>query len=122
MRVPSFRILALLLILAGASLGLFAGSLLAGSAPPAQGRRTDPYIDAQVDEYTTRFGLDATGASRVRHEFEQLRGTVRAKRMEILARHQAELDALVEETGERIRRIVREHGTAATDAGSSGSR
>jgi hypothetical protein len=122
MRVPSFRILALLLVLAGGSLGLFAGSLLAGSPGPTTTRPTDPYVDAQVTEYTTRFGLDAAGAGRVRHEFEQLRGRVRAKRMEILARHQDELDALVEETGERIRRIVREHGTPGAGTEADGTR
>lgn len=111
MRAPSFRIVALLLVLGGGCLGLFAGSLLAGSrgAPPAI--KTDPYMDGQVADYVRRFGLDTDGASLVRIELEQMRAALRAKRNEILDRHQAELDEVSEATAERLKRIVKEHGT-----------
>lgn len=112
LRAPSFRVLALLLVLGGGCLGLFAGSLLAGSrsAPPAV--KTDPSMDGQVAEYVRHFGLDTEGASLVRVELEQMRAALRAKRNEILGRHQDELDAVSEDTAERLKRIVEAHGTA----------
>ena len=57
LRAPSFRVLALLLVLGGGCLGLFAGSLLAGSRGAAPTVKTDPYMDGQVADYVRRFGL-----------------------------------------------------------------
>lgn len=117
LRAPSFRVLALLLVLGGGCLGLFAGSLLAGSRGAAPTVKTDPYMDGQVADYVRRFGLDTEGASLVRIELEQMRAALRAKRNEILGRHQDELDTVSEATKERLKQIVKKHGTTAPAAG-----
>lgn len=46
-----------------------------------------------------------------------MRAALRAKRNEILGRHQDELDTVSEATAERLKQIVKKHGTTAPAAG-----
>ena len=105
MIVPPFRLIAGLLVLGGASLGLLAGNLMA-SRPQAPAHRGDPRIEAQVEQYREHFALDAERADRVRHELQALQQALRDKRLELQRRHRAEFEALKDETYKRIVRIV----------------
>lgn len=105
MTAPRFHLLAGLLLLGGASLGFFGGHLLAG-APAAAHGRADRRIEAQVEHYRTTYGLDAGATERVRDALASLRLAIQQKRIDLQARHQAEFDALVAETGRRIQDIV----------------
>lgn len=77
MRLPyvSVRLVAVLMLLAGASLGLFAArALWAGKAEPAVSAHLNPAVEAKVRLYVSYYGLDARQAEQIRMlltEFDQ---------------------------------------------------
>ena len=94
-----------LTLLAGVSVGLFAGQVLGrkefGAPPPLH-----PGVERQVEAYVARYGLDAVKADQVRAilveyraEVERLFGVLRAK-------HQDEFRPLAEKANARMKAVL----------------
>jgi hypothetical protein len=105
--LTSLRTVALLMLVAGASLGVLAGTLFA-----ARDHATEPVVDAWVEErvklYAERYGLDAPRADAIRHELQRHRHDVRTLIMDLRAKHAEAFRSLVERTESRITGIIGE--------------
>ncbi|MDJ0520888.1 MAG: hypothetical protein QNJ90_02320 [Planctomycetota bacterium] len=101
----SLRSIALLMLAAGVSLGVFAGSLVANKKPDPR-----PVLDRQIEErvklYREYFALDDARTDEVRQELTRHRNELRKLLLRLRSEHKDEFSALVEATERRIRAIT----------------
>ncbi len=101
----SLRSIALLMLAAGVSLGVFAGTLVANKRPDPQ-----PVLNRQIEErvklYREVYGLDDTRTGEVRRELMMHRQELRKLLMRLRREHQDEFKTLVDRTERRIRAIT----------------
>jgi hypothetical protein len=115
MRLPhvSVRLVAVLMLLAGGSLGVFAArTLWAGREEPVAPQHLNPAIDAKVRLYVSYYGLDAQKAEQIRlllTEFDQR--TLQLYRR-LRAENPVEFEVLRDEIDAQIRDIIAPAGAA----------
>lgn len=104
----SLRSIALLMLLAGGSLGVFAGTLMANR----QQEDSTPTLERQVEErvrlYRDMYGLDETKTAAVRQVLIAHKREVRTKLLELHRLHQDEFRKLVHETEGRLALLLEE--------------
>lgn len=110
--IPPLRIVAILMLLAGLALGVFASRALraVGSNvllvdPP---RGTGSRIELLVDEYRQAFRLDQGQADRVRRELQRYDRSVAGLIWELRQSHADRFRTLFEECSQHIRTILDE--------------
>ncbi len=101
----SLRSIALLMLAAGVSLGVFAGTLVANKKPDPR-----PQLNRQIEErvklYREYYGLDDLKTDEVRRELSRHRSEVRSLLLRLRSEHQNEFSDLVAGTERRIRAIT----------------
>lgn len=101
----SLRSIALLMLAAGVSLGVFAGTLVANKKPDPR-----PVLDRQIEErvklYREYYGLDTARTDEVRRELTRHRYELRKLLLRLRSEHQDEFTGLVDATERRIRAII----------------
>ena len=101
----SLRSIALLMLAAGVSLGVFAGTLVANKKPDSQ-----PQLSRQIEErvklYREYYGLDDLKTDDVRRELTRHRSDLRTLLLRLRSEHQNEFSDLVDGTERRIRAIT----------------
>ena len=101
----SLRSIALLMLAAGVSLGVFAGTLVANKKPDPQ-----PVLNRQIEErvklYQEYYGLDDARTGEVRRELMMHRQELRKLLLRLRSEHQDEFRGLVDRTEQRIRAIT----------------
>jgi len=108
----SLRSIALLMLAAGLSLGVFAGTLVAG-------RQTDPQprLNRQIEErvklYREYYGLDDGKVDEVRRELTRHRAELRNLLLRLRNEHKDEFRDLVNATERRIRDIIEDEPVEA---------
>lgn len=110
--VPRLRTIAILMLLAGLSLGVFTSralrafstqDLLAG-VPATSGKAR---IDALVSVYAEEFELDPIGTDEIRQELIRYDRRLSAFHWELRQKNKDRFRALFEEASERIERILK---------------
>ena len=103
----SLRTITILMLLAGVSLGVFAGTLMADrSTPLDDNSRVEQAIDEQLDWYKVRYGLSDSQADRVRAELVRYRQKFHERLRDLWRDNEEAVRALSEEKGKRIEAIV----------------
>ncbi len=102
---PSFKTTAILLLLAGASMGVFAGSLTAGEKPSVQPSLNDR-IESQVREYTEFYGLDEVQTDRVRMILRDFQRQLRDELMKLYSENRQGFESLQNRAEQRIQDVV----------------
>jgi hypothetical protein len=103
----SLRTITILMLLAGVSLGVFAGTLMADrSTQMDENSRVEQAIDEQLDWYKVRYGLSDPQAERVRAELVRYRQKFHEQLRDLWRENEAVFQALSDEKGKRIEAIV----------------
>lgn len=103
----SLRTITILMLLAGVSLGVFAGTLMADRATEVDDNsRVEQAIDEQLDWYKVRYGLSDSQATRVRAELVRYRQKFHERLRDLWRDNEEAFQALSEEKGKRIEAIV----------------
>ena len=103
--LSSLRAITALMLVAGASLGLFAGTLLAGD--PEQPRPVlIERIEANVQYYRELYDLDEEAQDQLRVILRDFRRQLHEKYRELQERHVDEFDAIKLRTEKQIREVV----------------
>ncbi len=101
----SLRSIALLMLAAGVSLGVFAGTLVANKKPDPR-----PVLNRQIEErvklYREYYALDESRTNEVRQELTRHRHELRKLLLRLRSEHQDEFTKLVDGTERRIRAIT----------------
>lgn len=108
---PRLRTIALLMLLAGLSLGIFTSRALRAFGEGAESPRTDgrtPRIELHVDLYQRDYHLDDEQADRIRRILYEYDRAVDARIWELRQRHADEFQALYEDAETRMRSIFEE--------------
>lgn len=108
---PRLRAIALLMLLAGLSLGIFTARALRAFGEADQAPRTDgrtPRIELQIDLYRRDFHLDDGQADRVRRVLYDYDRQVEAKIWELRQRHAEEFQTLYDVAEQRILEVFAE--------------
>jgi len=108
---PRLRTIALLMLLAGLSLGIFTSRALRAFGETDDAPRTDgrtPRIELQVELYQRDFHLEDEQADRVRRILYQYDREVKAKIWELRQRHADEFRSLYDVAEDRIQRVFEE--------------
>lgn len=104
--LDNLRSVALLMLVAGVCLGVFASTLVAQK--PATVRPTlDQKIEERVKLYREFYALDADQTDGVRRELQRHRRALRDMLMDLRQRHQEEFTQLVRTTEARIDDLIR---------------
>ena len=98
----NLKILTLLMLLAGVSLGVFATTLIARSPDPVA---KAPY-DERVEAYRRAFGLDDQQAEDVRTELRRHRQKLYDLLLELRRKNEDRFTEIVDRTENRIREII----------------
>ncbi len=109
----SLRSIAVLMLAAGLSLGVFAGTLVAGKRPDPQ-PRLNHQIEERVKLYREYYGLDEIKVDAVRRELTRHRSELRNLLLRLRNEHQDEFRDLVDATERRIRGIIEDEGLRGT--------
>ncbi len=105
--LSNLKTIAMLMLVAGLSLGVFAGTLLAGPTEIVSGiSRIDTAIDARVQLYTERFELDEAQTARVREILVNYRRDFHQALMGIYQERQAMFNQLHDKATQQILDIV----------------
>jgi len=103
----SLRTITILMLLAGVSLGVFAGTLMADRSNQLdENSRVEQAIDEQLDWYKVRYGLSDPQAERVRTELVRYRQKFHEQLRDLWRDNEEAFRALSEEKGTRIEAIV----------------
>ncbi|MHC5009885.1 MAG: hypothetical protein ACYTG6_02920 [Planctomycetota bacterium] len=106
------RTIAILMLLAGISVGIFASRGLRALGPaedaPSASAQVPPRIEQKVDLYQRAFQLDDRRADLIRRELLRYDSEIRAKILELRQKHAPEFDLLFQETEARIDEILKE--------------
>lgn len=108
---PRLRTIALLMLLAGLSLGIFTSRALRAFGEADHPPRTDgrlPRIELLVDLYQRDYRLSHEQADRIRQELYQYDRAVDAKIWEFRQRHADEFQTLFDETETKLLDIFKE--------------
>ena len=101
----SLRSIALLMLAAGVSLGIFAGTLVANKKPDPQ-----PVLNQQIEErvklYREYYALDEARTDEVRRELTRHRQQLRQLFLQLRTEHQEEFRQLIDGTEQSIRAIT----------------
>jgi len=103
--IYSLRSIALLMLAAGVSVGVFAGTLVANKRPDPK-----PVLNQQIEErvklYREYYALDEARTDEVRRELAHHRHELRKLFQRLRTEHQDEFSELVDGTERRIRAII----------------
>jgi hypothetical protein len=103
----SLRTVALLMLVAGVSLGVFASTLMA-EKPSASTVQLDQRIEERVKLYREFYDLDDARTDAIRRELNRQRREMRDLVLDLRQRHAAEFDQLVKGTEERVKAILKD--------------
>ena len=103
---PSLRTIAVLMLLAGGSLGLFAATLVADDTALQAPTDLDKQVDTQVRYYELEFGLDENQREAVRATLLQQRRATLDLLRQLHQENRERFDAIGDQTVNRIRKIV----------------
>lgn len=109
--LPRIRVIALLMLLAGASLGVFASRALQATSAPESldaDQRTPKRIERLVDRYVNEYALDPKQEEGVRQALLRYDRQVRNKLLELRQQHAHEFRRLFDETDASIAEILGE--------------
>ena len=113
----SLRSIALLMLVAGVCLGVFAGTLMANKTSEVAPPTLDRKVEEQVSSYEEFYDLDALTADAIRHELQRHRRTVRDMLLSLRLEHREKFSTLVETTESRIAAILRDAGALPAPLG-----
>ena len=99
--INSLRAITALMLVAGISLGLFAGTLIASDPQPPK-YTLDERIEAQVRYYQERYDLDEAGVAQIRRELRSFRRELRALFMDFYKQNRDEFSELTNRTKAKI--------------------
>jgi len=102
----SLRSIALLMLLAGGSLGVFAGTLMANRQPASSTPTLEQQVEERVSLYREMYGLDDARTDAVRQVLISHKREVRARLLELHRLHKDEFRKLVLETNERLALVI----------------
>ena len=105
----SLRTLALLMLAAGASVGVFAGTLIAGREPPAR-PTLDQRIEQKVKAYHEFYDLDVGATDAIRRELQRSRRALTMLIMELRRQHKEEFTFLVKDAEQRVSKVLKDAG------------
>lgn len=114
----SLRSIALLMLVAGVCLGVFAGTLMANKASEVLAPSLDRKVEEQVNSYKEFYDLDALTADAIRHELQRHRRAVRDKLLQLRMEHRETFSELVKTTESQIAAILIEAGALPASKGS----
>jgi hypothetical protein len=107
---PRLRTIAILMLLAGLSLGVFASRALRAWGPsdlaPGTERAAAPRIEQLVDHYQRDYNLTPQDADRVRRALVEYDRAVRTRLLELRQQHAPDFEQLNREVEERIAEIL----------------
>lgn len=103
---PSLKTTAILMLLAGASMGVFAGALTAGEKPSVQ-PSLNQRIEMQVQEYREFYGLDDVQTDQVRMVLRDFQRQLRDKIMDLYGENLDEFEKLQGQAERRIQDVVK---------------
>jgi hypothetical protein len=104
----SLRSIALLMLLAGASMGVFAGTLMANRQVEAKGPTLERRVEERVRLYRDMYALDETRTDAVRQVLLAHEREVREMLLELSRRHKDEFTAQNQKTTERLQLIFKQ--------------
>lgn len=107
----SLRTIALLMLLAGICLGVFASSLIAVKRTPVR-LSLEQTVEEQVKYYREYFDLDVRTTDAVRRELHRFRRVLRDKLVELRQLHADEFTKVKVKAEERIQKILKSAGVA----------
>ena len=102
----SLRSIALLMLLAGGSLGVFAGTLVANRHTEPEAPSLERRVEERVRAYREAYALDDARADAVRQVLLAHKREVREMLLELSRRHKDEFSKQVQKTEERIKLIL----------------
>lgn len=102
----SLRSIALLMLLAGVCLGVFAGTLVANRHVDDSTPTLDRKVEEQVRQYREAYDLDVEKTDAIRHVLRAHQREVREMLLELSRRHKAEFSQQVQKTEDRIQLIL----------------
>jgi hypothetical protein len=108
----TLRTIALLMLVAGICLGVFAGTLMAGKDEPAP-PNLDQWVEERVRLYRADYDLDVETTDAIRRELQRHRRALWDMMMDLRRRHQEEFSRLRQETEARLQGLLA--GSAASD-------
>ena len=101
----SLRSIALLMLLAGLSLGVFAGTLVANK-PPVRTPTLNQKVEVRVNLYRDLYSLDEAKTEAVRQTLRAHQHEVREMLLDLARQHREKFSEQVKETENRIALIV----------------
>jgi hypothetical protein len=104
--IYSLRGVALLMLVAGISLGVFAGTLIAIKRTPTP-LSLEQTVEERVKLYREFYDLDVGSTDAIRRELQRHRRELRDKLVDLRRRHADEFNDLVTETETRIEKILK---------------
>ena len=107
--VYSLRTIALLMLVAGLCLGVFAGSLVAIKRSPTP-LTLEQRVEERVKLYREIYELDVASTDAIRRELQRFRRVLRDKLAELRQRHADEFSKLAKETEAEIQEILKQAG------------
>ncbi len=116
----SLRSISLLMLVAGISLGVFAGTLIAVKRTPAP-LTLEQKVEERVKLYREFYNLDVGPTDAIRRELQRHRRELRDTIVDLRRRHADEFNALVRKTETSIEKILKSAGVEV-DAPDEGSR
>jgi len=103
----SLRTVAVLMLIAGVCMGVFASTLMANKRPTVR-PTLDHKIEERVKAYRDLYSLDVGTTDMVRRELQRHRRELRDLLLTLRKRHQEEFSALVQKTESRIEDILKD--------------
>ncbi len=108
---PSVRTTAILMLLAGVSMGVFAGTLTAGEKPSVE-PTLNQRIEMQVSEYRKFYGLDDVQTDQVRMILKDYQRQLLDGIRDVYRENQSRFDRLQGVAEKRIQDVVKKNGKA----------
>lgn len=113
---PSLRTISILMLLAGVSMGVFAGTLMADDPVPQSGiPKAGVAANQRALHYQRIYGLDEVQTDAIRQVLVQHERAVRDQLRTLWSENQHRFDQLTGETQQRIRTVLVESGVAPED-------
>jgi hypothetical protein len=103
--VRTLTLLSVLTLLAGVSVGLFAGQVFGGRHEKER-LALDPYVEKQVRAYVERYGLDDARTEQVRAVLVEYRADLDRLYGVLRAKHQDEFRPLAEKANARMKSVL----------------
>lgn len=114
--VPSLRTVSILMLLAGISMGVFAGTLMADDPVPPSGiPKAGAAANQRALHYQRVHGLDEAQTDAIRQLLVQHERAVRDQMRTLWSENQDRFDALTGETQQRIEAVLVDSGVVPAD-------